>query len=1348
MVAEGKRVCETCGTRLLASIPFCPVCALRTGLGCTEDDLTFGESAADAPNRFEHYEIVIGEDQEPVELGRGAMGVTYKANDTNLHCPVALKVINSRYLDDESVRQRFLTEARAAAGLRHANVASVFHLGTVEGDYFYAMEFVEGESLDHVLRSRGPLEVGLALEIVNQVASALSAGYRKGLVHRDIKPANLMVVFEEPGEVTVKVIDYGLVRTAQGAGIGKPVAPPRSGDGTCRAVACEGGTCRAVACEGGPETERFIGTPQFASPEQCAGKDADIRSDLYSLGVTLWVMLTGRVPFEGRFSEVIQKHQVEPPPFEQLEHVPAPVVSLLRFLLEKDPRERPQTPLELRALVREVQKALATDSKAERGVGETAGRRWGDAANERNGESGESPYRGLQVFDVENEGIFFGRTKERDEILGTLQARSNEENRPFVLIFGASGCGKSSLLRAGVMPWLCRPGVIDGVDLWRSLLFRPSDYPGDLLEGLAQALLRPGALPEIDLDTLRLVALLQENPEGLGLLVKEALSHAARDERCRRNLRQPPVTRLAIGLDQLEEIFTLSERFSPDCRVSFFKAIQALVETGSGWVVATLRSDFFSRCEEIDELVELKQGNGQYHLRAPKAAQLSQMIRYPAEATGVVFEEHPEKGRLGERIRDDALKEPGGLPLLEYALDELFRIGSADGVLSHADYEELGGVEGALRKRAEDAFGRLEPSERSALGPVLHQIARLASGDDETLTRRVASYEIATEQPGAKGLVDAFISARLLIADRDGAGNRTLAVAHEALFRVWPEISRWERENRDFLRVRARLGEAMARWIECNRQSDYLLAPGLPLAEAEDLIKSHEASLDPEEKSYILASREMVARSVRRRRLITAGVIAVLAVVAAAAMWEWQAAVQSENRAVSARGSAEGILNYLLNQLTNKLRPIGHLDIIEDVQKQVETYYKNLGFSQEDPTAANNWTTLLKAEGDRLVAQGDLNGAKAKYQQSLEIGEKLVKESPTNKTWQRNLAFSYNSLGTVLSDQGDLTGAKAQYQAAFEIAQKLLNLDPGNTRLQLDVAISHNWLGNVFQAQGDLIGAKAHYQSWLDIGLKLTKQDPSDSVYQRFVEVAYTHLADVLKREGDLNNATTRLRDALEIAQKLAERDPGNSFWQEDLQYCYQSLGDVLKAQGDLNAARAEYQTGLEVMQRLAKQDTGNGGWQYELADYYLIVGDLLILQQDLPGAKAQYRSALELLHKLTKQDPTNRSWQQDLSAGYLKMGEVLKTEGDLTGAKTQYLSALEVSGKLAKQDPGNSDGQLGLADCYKGLGILLKKQGDPDGARQNLRASRDILTNLIRLHGENPTWKTDLDLVKKELGE
>jgi non-specific serine/threonine protein kinase len=281
-------------------------------------------------HKFEHYELVRREDGAAVELGRGAMGVTYKAIDINLKSPVALKILNARYLENELVRQRFVREARAAASLRHPNVASVFHLGKTGEDYFYTMEFVEGESLERVLRFRGPLELDLALEIVDQVAAALSAAYRLNLVHRDIKPDNLMVVFGEAGKVTVKVIDFGLAKAL-----------------------------RAPLSEGNlSEVGVFFGTPRFSSPEQCSGEEVDIRSDLYSLGVTLWVMLTGKTPFNGTALEVIQKHLSQAPPVEQLEHVPKPVVSLIESLLEKDPRKRPESPYQLRLMLRQVRETL------------------------------------------------------------------------------------------------------------------------------------------------------------------------------------------------------------------------------------------------------------------------------------------------------------------------------------------------------------------------------------------------------------------------------------------------------------------------------------------------------------------------------------------------------------------------------------------------------------------------------------------------------------------------------------------------------------------------------------------------------------------------------------------------------------------------------------------------------------------------------------------------------------------------------------------------------------------------------------------------------------------------------
>jgi predicted ATPase len=275
---------------------------------------------------FENYELQTAEDGKSIELGRGAMGVTYKAVDIDLRCPVTLKVISERYLGDESARLRFLREARAAASVRHPNVASVLHLGRTGSSYFYAMEFVEGETLEHLIKRSGRLEVKVALEITTQAAAGLAAVHKQRLVHRDIKPSNIMVSFEEGGEPMVKIIDLGLAKLA----IDLPAEAAISMPGV------------------------FAGTPEFASPEQFAGVPIDIRSDIYSLGVTLWEMVTGKAPFRGTSAEVMYLHQHAPLPLEQLDDVPQPVVVLLEVLLEKDPTRRFQNPAELLKAMRTI----------------------------------------------------------------------------------------------------------------------------------------------------------------------------------------------------------------------------------------------------------------------------------------------------------------------------------------------------------------------------------------------------------------------------------------------------------------------------------------------------------------------------------------------------------------------------------------------------------------------------------------------------------------------------------------------------------------------------------------------------------------------------------------------------------------------------------------------------------------------------------------------------------------------------------------------------------------------------------------------------------------------------------
>jgi serine/threonine protein kinase len=325
MNTEPLRSCPICGNEFSEAMEFCPVCMLRKALagGVASGESSFEEAVKPTPEqpgqRFEHYELVTGEDGKPVELGRGAMGVTYKAFDVDLHCPVTLKVISERYLGDESARLRFLREARAAARLRHSNVASVLHLGRIGSSYFYAMEFVEGETLENLIKRSSRLEIKLALEIATQVTAGLAAIHKQKLVHRDIKPSNIMVSLEEGGAVTAKIIDLGLAKPASDAPAEAAISTPGA----------------------------FAGTPEFASPEQFAGVGVDIRSDLYSLGVTLWEMLAGQAPFRGSSAEVMYQHQHAPLPLDLLGAVPQPVIVLIEILLEKDPRRRFQNPAEL-----------------------------------------------------------------------------------------------------------------------------------------------------------------------------------------------------------------------------------------------------------------------------------------------------------------------------------------------------------------------------------------------------------------------------------------------------------------------------------------------------------------------------------------------------------------------------------------------------------------------------------------------------------------------------------------------------------------------------------------------------------------------------------------------------------------------------------------------------------------------------------------------------------------------------------------------------------------------------------------------------------------------------------------
>ena len=333
--ASATTVCWACGEPLDAKGD-CVACFLRTAL-----DESVVETKQLPSLVFGDFEVEQRPDGFYWELGHGAMGTTYLALDKVLRRRVALKVIDVPAVptsrDAQAVRERFLREARAAAALRHPNVAAVYHFGALPDDThcYYAMELVEGETLEALVRRDGPLDSKVALEIAIQITQALMAAAAHGLIHRDLKPGNIMLTRggTDAAELQVKIIDFGLAKAIADAG-------------------------------GEPDLThgQFVGTPNFASPEQFGSGPVDARSDIYSLGATLWFALTGLAPHSGTGIEEIRDRQAHDDlPVARLiaRKVPEPIVKLLRSTLAVDPGKRPASARELMEALESCRRKLS-----------------------------------------------------------------------------------------------------------------------------------------------------------------------------------------------------------------------------------------------------------------------------------------------------------------------------------------------------------------------------------------------------------------------------------------------------------------------------------------------------------------------------------------------------------------------------------------------------------------------------------------------------------------------------------------------------------------------------------------------------------------------------------------------------------------------------------------------------------------------------------------------------------------------------------------------------------------------------------------------------------------------------
>ncbi len=634
----------------------------------------------------------------------------------------------------------------------------------------------------------------------------------------------------------------------------------------------------------------------------------------------------------------------------------------------------------------------------------------------------ESPFRGLQAFDFDHAPIFFGRTAAIGEMIAALR-RQDAANRPFLLVIGASGSGKSSVVRSGLLPVLTQPGVIEDIVEWRRVELRPRDRNGDLCALLAETLGNTATLA---------------NPT--------------------------PGRRTVLVIDQFEELFA-DERIDHAERERFLARLAQLTATRALWTIATLRSDFYPRCVEHDALVALKAGDGQYDLRAPTPAEIGQVIRLPAAAAGLRFETRVDGGEgLDEVLRDEAMRSPEALPLLEFALEELYKRRASDGTLTFAAYRDIGGVEGALAQRAEEVFSALPAATQASLPLALRRLVGVASDSAAAFSRRSAPLGAFPEGP-QRDLVHALVEARLCISELGGDGRPVVSIAHEALLRHWPRVRAWLDENRDLLRARGRLAVSAERWEQEGRRPDLLLASGRPLEEALSVVEAN-VDITPVEQSLITASR---ARA-RRAKSLRVAAVAGLAALAIAASVAAVVATSQRQRAQTEASTTEETMNFMVSLFTladptearaNEFTVREMLDRgAADVQRQL----------RDRPAVRSS---LMTAMGRAYTGLGLPSPAQELLREALAVRERETGSASraTIETRRALAAASYLD--------GAYDGAEQQYRIALDAARRL---GPDGDALVASTLVG---LGDALSQRGADAEAESAYREALQIDTRL-----------------------------------------------------------------------------------------------------------------------------------------------------------------------------------------------------------------------------------------------------------------------
>jgi WD40 repeat protein/serine/threonine protein kinase/two-component SAPR family response regulator len=747
------------------------------------------------------------------KIGSGAHGAILRAIQPVIGREVAVKVIHRRYANDPEFIRRFEDEAQIIARLEHPYIVPLYDYWRDNEGAYLVMRYLQGGNLLSALEN-GPWDAEQAVEMLDQVAPALAAAHRMGVIHRDIKPANIL--FDNVGNAYLsdfsiaKRLDRDRQWTASGS---------------------------------------VLGTPDYISPEQILDEQVSAQSDLYSLGAVLYETLTGEKPFgDLSMANLLYKHINEPFPLVSSSRpdLPPAIDEVIQQATAKRPSDRYADALEMAAAFRRVLSGDSQTFLVKIGV--------------EVGEALENPYKGLRPFQEMDADDFFGRDALIDRLVARLTPEPplpgrewDGENGRFLAVVGPSGSGKSSAIKAGLIPAL-RSGAVPGSDKWFVVEMSPGTHPLEELE-MALWAVAVDAPPS-------LVEPMQQDIRGMLRTIRRILPDADAPE---------GGPQLLLIIDQFEELFTLVDE--EERRAFFLDSLLAAVSAPRSplRVILTLRADFYDRPLQYQTLGKLIKHNTEVVLPLTPE-ELTWAIREPARRVGV----HLEEG-LAEVIIADVADQAGGLPLLQYALTELFERRRGNQLTLDA-YQEIGGVRGALGRRAEALYSDLDPTGQETTRQLFLRLVTLGEGTEDT-RRRVLQSELETiianpvqlnEHNDEKNIskqqqatiIDKFGAARLLTFDRDAmTRSPTVEMAHEALLREWRRLRGWLAESRDDVRSQRLLANAAGEWVAANKDESYLLR-GARLSQLEGWAAAGSVALTDIEHTFL--EKSIAGQTTRR----------------------------------------------------------------------------------------------------------------------------------------------------------------------------------------------------------------------------------------------------------------------------------------------------------------------------------------------------------------------------------------------------------------------------------------------------------------------------------------------------